>query len=88
MTAIKFTIESTFDLASRGSLLVPGELQSGTIQTGTILQIEGTTQTIQVQGIELHSFEGTSPETRKVTLILNRKHAQLLQPGTVLVTPT
>jgi hypothetical protein len=88
MTAIRFTIETTFDLASRGGILTPGELASGVIRGGTVLRIEGTDRNVQVLAVELLCSAGSAPATSRVTLMMDRKDAPMLQPGTVLVSPS
>jgi hypothetical protein len=87
MTAIEFTVETTFDLPSRGGILVPGQLKTGVIRRGTTLRTE-TDRTVRVLGVEFHSSVGSTPETRRVTLLIERADATAIRTGTVLTNQT
>jgi hypothetical protein len=86
MTAIRFTIETTFDLPSRPGIMAPGELRSGVVRAGTVLRIEGTDHQVKVLGVELRCTAGS--EASRIRLMMDRQDAPLLHPGTVLVSPT
>jgi hypothetical protein len=86
MTAIRFTVETTFDLPGRDGILVPGVLLTGVIQSGTTLQTEDTRQPVRVLGVEFPT--PASQGTNKVTLRIDRRDAPAIKPGTTLIAPT
>ncbi|HEY9409568.1 MAG TPA: hypothetical protein VIP77_08315 [Jiangellaceae bacterium] len=52
MTAVRFTVETTFDISARSGLLAPGVLESGVITGGMTLQNEATDQPVRILGVE------------------------------------
>ncbi|WBQ08442.1 hypothetical protein [Kribbella sp. CA-293567] len=87
MTAVRFEVETTFDLPGRGGILVPGRLLTGVIQGGTTLRIEDTDQPVRILGLEFPSSAGSTPATSKVTLVIERADAAPIVAGTVLISP-
>lgn len=85
MTAVRFEVETTFDLPGRSGVLAPGRLLTGVIQSGTTLRIEGTDQPVRVLGLEFPSSAGTPQEARTVTLLIDRTDAAPIVAGTVLI---
>jgi hypothetical protein len=87
MTAIRFKVETTFDIKSRGGILAPGELLTGVIGGGTILRMEDTEQTVRVLGVELLTPVTATDDKNMVTLLLDRTDAPAISSGTVLIGP-
>ena len=85
MTAIRFTVETTFDLPNRDGILVPGTLESGEIRGGMTLVVEGTRLPVRILGVEFQT--PASVGTNKVTLRIERADAMAIKPGTTLISP-
>lgn len=82
----RFTIEATYDLPHRPGLMTHGRIQSGAVRAGMILRIEGTSQDVRILAVELTCTAGST--TTRPALMTDRTHTPLLQPGTVLVSPS
>lgn len=83
MTAVRFTVETTFDISARRGLLAPGVLESGVIKGGMTLQNEATDQPVRILGVEFQARAQVG--TNKVTLLIDREDAAAVESGTVLI---
>lgn len=86
MTAIRFTVETTFDLPNRDGILVPGMLETGVIRTGMTLVTEETNLPVRILGVEFQT--PATVGTNKVTLRIHREDATAITPGTTLINQT
>ena len=83
MTAVRFTVETTFDISARNGLLAPGVLDSGVIKGGMTLQTEATDQPVRILGVEFST--PAQRGTNRVTLVIDRADAAAIESGTVLI---
>jgi hypothetical protein len=75
---VVFSVEEVFDLASRGGLLVAGQLVTGKVGAGSVLRT-GDGQPVAVLGVELTGVGGG-----RFTLVVERRGVPALEPGVVL----
>jgi hypothetical protein len=83
MPAVRFIIDTTFDLPGRGGILTPGRLLAGRITAGTVLRSESTGQEVHVLSVEFPTPKQRG--TDQVTLLIDRKDLAALTEGAVLI---
>lgn len=81
----RFVVHRTFDVQSRGGLLVSGHLERGDLAPPMTLVQEGTGERIRILALEFGTREAI--RENRFTLLVDRTAAGNLEPGSVLTGP-
>lgn len=85
MSAVRFIVETTYDLPDLDGILASGRLLSGRITAGTVLREESTGQEVHVLGVEFLTPKQVG--TDRVTLRIDREDQAAIAEGSVLTRP-